>query len=221
MMSSRPSTPSAALRLMAGIALGGIWFASQPTSLSAQEGGSALDVPTFPSAGMPFDRLSDPSEEAEGDEITPGGAFLRSLVLPGWGHAVTGSPTRGAFYFTAQAGTAWMLGKSIQRRREARRFREEEARIVRSRHQAAGVSSPDSLNALVRLDQEVGAWDALIDSRSQQVEDWVALGIFLALLGATDAFVAGHLMDRPEPLTFGVAPRPEGGWQFSASLRRR
>ncbi|MEX0843114.1 MAG: hypothetical protein WD120_02070 [Gemmatimonadota bacterium] len=188
----------------------------QPRPISAQEG-ATLGRSALGSVDIQVDTLTDTAREEDG-EITPGGAFLRSLVLPGWGHVIAGAPARGAFYFTAQAGAAWMLGKSIQGRREAQRFRDEEARIVRARHEAAGVSSLDSLAAFVRADGEVAAWDSLIDSRAQQVEDWIALGIFVMLLSATDAFVAGHLMDRPEPLTLDVAPHPEGGWQFSVSL---
>lgn len=216
MNSVRRFGPGGNAQVLATLFLLGTLLGVQPRPISAQEG-ATLDRSARRPVDIQVDTLTERAQEDDG-QITPGGAFLRSLVLPGWGHVIAGAPARGAFYFTAQAGAVWMLGKSIQGRREAQRFRAEEARIVRARHEAAGVSSLDSLAAFVRLDEEVAAWDGLIDSRAQQVEDWIALGIFVMLLSATDAFVAGHLMDRPEPLTLDVAPRPGGAWQFSVSL---
>ncbi|TVP47577.1 MAG: hypothetical protein EA350_04820 [Gemmatimonadales bacterium] len=151
--------------------------------------------------------------------ISPRGAFLRSLVLPGWGHLAVDSPGRAAFYMAAQGGTAWMLGKSILRRGSARRFRDEEIRMVREELQAQGVQSPDSLRAGALGDARVERWQELVDIRGDQVEDWVALGIFLSLLSATDALVAAHMADYPEPLTFDVVPRGGGGgWEMRFRL---
>ena len=45
---------------------------------------------------------------------SPGGAFVRSLAIPGWGQAVSGSPGRGAFYFTVQSVTVWMILKTTR-----------------------------------------------------------------------------------------------------------
>ncbi|NIR43198.1 MAG: hypothetical protein GWN99_04610 [Gemmatimonadetes bacterium] len=44
--------------------------------------------------------------------LTPGGAFIRSLVVPGWAQAELGAPTRGAFYFLAEAFSLVMLARS-------------------------------------------------------------------------------------------------------------
>lgn len=152
-------------------------------------------------------------------DVSPGGAFLRSLVVPGWGHAVTGAHFRGAFYVAAQSGTAWMLTKSMSRRGEARRFRAAELAAVRERLRASGVVRADSLQILAEQDPRVEEWDELLEARGQQVEDWAALGIFLLLMGAADAYVAGHLMDRPEPLSMDVVPTLDGGWELSVSVR--
>jgi hypothetical protein len=40
------------------------------------------------------------------------GAFLRSLILPGWGQAAVNQPVRGAFYFTMEATSLWMVYKA-------------------------------------------------------------------------------------------------------------
>lgn len=184
--------------------LGVITLVCAPPSIRAQE-----PVEPEPVVG---------EQEQNNDEITPGGAFLRSLILPGWGHAATGAHFRGAFYVAAQSGAVWMLTKSMAQHREAGRFRAAEVHAARERFRTSGVVRPDSLRILAERDPGVEAWDELIEARSQQVEDWASLAIFLVLLGATDAFVAGHLMDHPEPLSMDVAPLPGGGWSFRVSL---
>ena len=138
--------------------------------------------------------------------VSPGGAFARSLVFPGWGHFASDSPTRGSFYVTAQSATLWMVFKSVMKRRSAERFREAERAAVQSELRLQGVQNPDSLRFLSDNDARVQSWDDLRETRSQQVEDWVSLGVFLTLLGAADAFVAAHLADFPEPLSIEVLP---------------
>jgi hypothetical protein len=193
---------------------------ASPGEAGAQDSGARAGDPSPPREGVASPTvLRGAVPQPEEPEVSPGGAFLRSLLVPGWGHAVTDAHFRGAFYVAAQSGTAWMLGKSIARRREARRFRLTELELARERLQAAGITQPDTLRLLSEQDPRVEAWDGLIEARDQQVEDWAALGIFLLLLGATDAFVAGHLMDRPEPLSLDVAPSLDGGWELSLSFR--
>ncbi|WP_423929799.1 hypothetical protein [Candidatus Palauibacter sp.] len=47
--------------------------------------------------------------------ISPLGAFGRSLILPGWGQFEVGQPSRGAFYFAAEAVFLFMVFKSDAR----------------------------------------------------------------------------------------------------------
>jgi hypothetical protein len=155
--------------------------------------------------------------------ISPRSAFLRSLVLPGWGHLSVDAPGRAAFYMAAQGGTVWMLAKSILRQRSAQRFRDAEDQLVRDELVARGVQSPDSLRLLSAQDPRVERWEELVEIRGEQVEDWLALGIFLSLLGATDALVAAHMADYPEPLRFSVVPRlatgrVTGAWELRLRL---
>lgn len=44
--------------------------------------------------------------------VTPMGAFVRSLLIPGWGQAAVDQPGRGAFYFAAGSFTVFMVIKS-------------------------------------------------------------------------------------------------------------
>ena len=133
--------------------------------------------------------------------VSPGGAFLRSVLVPGWGHAAAGSYTRGAFYLVGQGMTTWMLFKTNARLDQARRQtlvteRETEARII-----AGGATDPDSISTLLDGDEAVLEARDLEGLRSQQWEDWLALGIFLMVVGGADAFVSTHLADFPLPLT--------------------
>ena len=159
------------------------------------------------------------AELAQEGMITPGGAFARSLVLPGWGHVVSGAPTRGAFYMAAQSATGWMLWKSTARRRSALRFRALELRSVEEEIRRGGVLDPDSVRFLAEGSRRVEKWDELAERRADQVEDWAALAIFLVFLGATDAFVSSHLANFPEPLSLEVFPRGGGGgWAVGLRL---
>ena len=58
------------------------------------------------------DTLPDPAAEEGRPPISPLGAFGRSLVLPGWGQFEVGQPSRGAFYFAAEAVFLFMVLKS-------------------------------------------------------------------------------------------------------------
>jgi len=67
-----------------------------------------------------------------GPRVTPMGAFLRSLVLPGWGQAAVDQPVRGAFYFTMEAASLWMLFKTQAKVDAARRAGDEELAAART-----------------------------------------------------------------------------------------
>jgi hypothetical protein len=126
---------------------------------------------------------------------SPRGAFFRSVVLPGWGQAWVGAPVRGGVYFAMETGALWMAYKSHQKLREARR----EEQWLR----ASGQLLPTQQHPLVR-------------SREDQVEDWLAVAIFLLFFSGADAFVAAHLADVGDRA--GVAPAPGGGVQVRARI---
>lgn len=141
-----------------------------------------------------------PQDTAAVPEVSPGGAFLRSLVLPGWGHATVGSYTRGGFYFLSSAAIGGMLFKTGTYLGTAREHRDRVEEEVRMRHEREGIVDPDSLAALVERDPRVQDHRGLVEARSEQMEDWIALGVFWLLLNGADAFVAAHLAEFPEPV---------------------
>lgn len=126
---------------------------------------------------------------------TARGAFLRSLVLPGWGQAYVGATSRGALYFALEAGSVWMAYSTGRRLADARQTDD----LLRD----AGV---------LGLDED----SDLVISREGQREDWVAISIFLLLFSGADAYVAAHLADFDAHV--GVRPGPGGGLRIEAAV---
>lgn len=179
----------------------------------------ALGVVSLASPAAVWAQQGAPPDSAfsAASAISPGGAFLRSALVPGWGHIATGSYARAGFYVAAESGSAFMLLQTLARRREAKDFLREERQLARERLEASGLTDPE-LSDGVDNDPLVQNRKALLDSRDQQVEDWTALSIFLALLGGADAFVAAHLADYPEPLTIQVLPTDRGAIELRLAL---
>jgi hypothetical protein len=152
--------------------------------------------------------LTPPALRQSEPPITTRAAFVRGLLIPGWGHVGTESYFRGGVFVAAQTSAWWMIWKSMSQRNEARRLRETEVSIAEDRMRARGIMDPDSVSFLAEQDPALERWDLLLERRDEQVEDWIFLSAFLALLGAVDAFVAAHLWDFPEALALGVGPAP-------------
>ena len=140
------------------------------------------------------DTVTEPQADSL-QRISPRGAFLRSLVLPGWGQSELGLPGRGGIYFTLEAGSLWMYFKSGQKLEEARGVE----RIARE----TGEIGPDDQHPLVR-------------DRANQKEDWLTLSIFWLFFSGADAFVAAHLQDFD--VHVNAVPRPGGALEVSATV---
>ena len=190
------------------VLLGGPALPGPGGRLEARQAGT--DSPDADTVALP--------EAAAPEVVTPRGAFIRSLAVPGWGHVASRSYARAGFHVTALSGSLWMLQQTVVRRDEAASFARIERELATSRLMAAGVEDPDELDAALENDDVVLARDALVEARGGQVEDWTALSIFLVLLGATDALVAAHLADFPEPLALRVLPRGAGEVELRVSV---
>jgi hypothetical protein len=143
-----------------------------------------------------------------------GGAFARSMVVPGWGQAAAGSPGRAAFYFAVQSVTMWMILKTTKTVGSARDIVAMRRVDATERLMADPLVDPVDLPTL--LEADLGVVDALQlqEIRRQQREDWIAFAVFFLLLGGADAFVTAHLADFPEPLEAVIRPLPEMGVEF-------
>ena len=66
--------------------------------------------------------------------VSPTGAMLRSIIVPGWGQTAARQPARGAIYFTVWSGGIFMILKSNAELNAAKRAEDEE--LIDSRSQA-------------------------------------------------------------------------------------
>lgn len=148
--------------------------------------------------------------------ITPRGAFLRSAVIPGWGHAEVGAHGRGAFYFMVEAISGFMFVKTHTRLGLARDRRALRESVLTEKLLESGVEDPVELEELLAEDPVLEDLRGLEDSRSAQREDWAALGIFFLFLGGADAYVSAHLADFPGAVE--VNATPSAGMEVRVSL---
>ena len=150
--------------------------------------------------------------------IAPLGAFLRAVVLPGWGHASIGSYHRGAFYFVTEGATAWMLLKTRRRYGEVvDRVRFQEG-LLRADLVAEGLTDEAKIQERLDADPTFKDLKALQEARRQQREDWTAGGVFLLLLAGADAYVSAHLRDFPVPLDIAAQPVGNGRVKLSVGI---
>jgi uncharacterized protein DUF5683 len=149
--------------------------------------------------------------------VSPGGAFLRAIIVPGWGHTATGSYTRAGFYFGAQTATVYTLLRTRMRVGEAQsriRFRES---VIRAQLTGAGITDPTVIEESFDEDEDLTELRDLLDSRQGQQEDLVAFGLFVLLISGADAYVSAHLARFPEPLE--LEARPIGNGRMEVGLR--
>lgn len=151
---------------------------------------------------------------------SPGGAFLRSVLLPGWGQAAYGAYFRGGVYFAADAGSWFMLLKTMSKLGEAKELQKWQMGAVRDSLMAAIAADPllaeqyrsrpgglelAVTDAVAEHPRVVGSGH-LVDSRKKQREDWIALTLFWMLASGVDAFVNAHLSDFPARINAEAQP---------------
>ena len=165
--------------------------------------------------------MASPSEgagQSAGDTVSimqpagpsPAGAFLRGVLIPGWGHTVSGSLTRGAFYFGVETASIWMLFKTVQKLKAVRSRVDFWETRVTEQLLADGIVDPLEVAAALDADPDVIRTRNLAEGREEQREDWMAVSIFFLLVSGVDAFVSAHLEGFPEPLTVGPTENGEG-----------
>ena len=168
------------------------------------------------------DPSQDPAEAVEAPEIpgraSPAGALVRSMMIPGWGQAVAGSPGRGAFYFTVQSLSVWMILKTSKTLGSASDILAMRRLEASERLSADPLVDPADLAAAIDTDPGVVSALELKQIRRQQREDWLSFGVFFLLLGGADAFVAAHLAGFPDPLEVAIRPLPDMGVEVGFSL---
>lgn len=156
---------------------------------------------------------------------SPGGAFLRSVLVPGWGQAAYGAYIRGGVYFAAETGSWFMLLKTMAKLGEARQIEARRMGFVRDSVVAEiGERYRDNPAELERLVGEavdghegVKAVRGVIDARKSQREDWIFQVLFWMFASGADAFVTAHLSDFPARVI--ATPREDGKVDVGVRLR--
>lgn len=157
--------------------------------------------------------------------ISPRAAFVRSLLIPGWGQISAGSPKSAAVFIALQGGSDYMLVRTISRLNQARSLERRQNTAARdSIFTALTEAGKDSLVNVYKADPSLlqpkldtlssAHWLAL--SRKKQREDWITLAVFWTLASAADALVLAELSDFPAEV--GVEPRAGGGMFLRVAL---
>lgn len=135
--------------------------------------------------------------------ITPKAAFLRSLLVPGWGQSSLRRSTAATIFASAELGMIYMVGKSRADLRSAKALQRADSIIV------GDPSRGDSVRRVVSVDPR------LVNARRLHLEDWLAAWIFNHLLAGADAYVAANLWDLPARVSIQQTPVGPGiGAQF-------
>jgi hypothetical protein len=156
---------------------------------------------------------------------TPAGAFARTLLIPGWGHAAFGAYTRGGIYFAMRAANGYMLMKTISRLSQAREIERRHSGLVRDSLRmlaaedtamARRFEAPGALDEAIAMAPGTKGVRDLVGARKQQREDWIAWNVFWLLMSGVDAYVTAQLADFPVQLS--ANPGPGGAVRFEARV---
>ncbi len=193
--------------------------------------GGTIRADTTPGASVPAVVRKPASDSTTLRRFpSPGGAFLRSVLIPGWGQAAYGAYFRGGVYFAAESGSWFMLLKTMGKLGEARDIESWRVGAVRDSIMAAIATDEEVAEAYRRkpggieaaVGQEVDGHPAvveirkLVDARKEQREDWIVLTLFWMLASGVDAFVNAHLSDFPARVN--AEPRPDGRLDLGVRL---
>jgi hypothetical protein len=173
---------------------------AMPATGTAQQ----APAPVAPGAGAP----QVPALQPLG--VSPRGALIRAMLVPGWGHASIGSYTRGGFYFALEAATAYTFVRTRIRLNEARERAELRQAVVLARLATEGVVDAAVIQARLDADPSLQGLRDLVESREGQQEDLIAWSIFLVFLTGADAYVSAHLSRFPTPIEMDAAATPDG-----------
>jgi len=151
--------------------------------------------------------------------VSPRGAFIRAMIVPGWGHVAIGSYTRGGFYFALETATAYTFLRTRHRLMDARERRALRESFLRESFGESGITDPSDIQARLDKDNTLKGLQALVNSRTGQQEDLLAWGIFMIFLTGADAYVSAHLAHFPAPIEIEAAPLDGGGAEVGLRLR--
>ncbi len=137
--------------------------------------------------------------------ISPRRAFLRSLLVPGWGQTSLDRGTAGGLFVLMEGITAVMIVKSsddLGRAKNARADSIFQGFQVNATTGELEMKDGQPVPIFVR-----NPLTDRISARRQHLEDWIALMAFNHLFAGAEAFVAAHLYDVPARISVRPAER--------------
>jgi hypothetical protein len=169
---------------------------------------------------------AEDTTDATPNIIRPRTAMIRSWLIPGWGQASARAYFRGGVFVAMQSASWYMLVKTIGRLEQARSMERTRVTWVSDSLRAlifsdptgagAELQTPATFQQVLDEDERIVAVRALVDSRSQQRQDWITATLFLTLISGVDAFVAAHLAEAPASID--ATPLPGGGVQLGVRV---
>ena len=150
--------------------------------------------------------------------ISPRGAMVRAMVVPGWGHAAIGSYTRGGFYVALESLTAYSLLRTRNRLTDVRERAAAREAFVRAALAVEGVTDPALIDQRLDADAPLVGLRNLASSRENQQEDLIAFGIFVLFLTGADAYVSAHLARFPAPIAIDAGGSPSSGMEVAVRV---
>ena len=151
--------------------------------------------------------------------VSPGGAFLRAVLVPGWGHVSIGANARAGAYFAIESAVAYGIIRTRRRISEAASRANFRELLLREDLTTKGITDPNQIENALESDATLANLKSLGESRSDQQEDLVAFGLFLLFLSGADAFVSAHLKDFPDPIAIEAGPTNDGRLEIGLKLR--
>ena len=151
--------------------------------------------------------------------VSPGGAFLRAVLVPGWGHVSIGANARAGAYFAIESAVAYGIIRTRRRISEAASRANFRELLLREDLTTKGITDPNQIENALESDATLADLKSLGESRSDQQEDLVAFGLFLLFLSGADAFVSAHLKDFPDTIAIEGGPTNDGRLEIGLKLR--
>ena len=151
--------------------------------------------------------------------VTPGGAFLRAVLVPGWGHVSIGANARAGVYFAIESAVAYGIIRTRRRISEVTSRTDFRETLLHEELVTQGITDPNQIESALESDATLADLKSLGESRSDQQEDLVAFGLFLLFLSGADAFVSAHLKDFPDPIAIEGGPTNDGRLEIGLRLR--
>jgi hypothetical protein len=211
------------------------WF--RPLSIAALAA-AALAAPARAQQQPPRTEVDTLAADTTDDRISPRTAFLRSLLVPGWGQASVGSYGRGAVFFAIQGSSTYMLFKTLAKLGQSRRVEDRVVGIVtdslnfviaRDTAEDACTADPVLCEAARRLGRDPTAFETevaadtavsrirnLVETREDQKQDWITYLLFFTMMSGVDAYVNRHLQDFPVDVL--TTARPDGRYSVGVRL---